>query len=111
MLYILIICLGVCMFGPALVSAVGALLSGVFFVVAIVLTAPAVLLVAHRDMKESDRIYDEMQDALEKGAEYRAIILKEQLDESERRVRQKIQAVYIVMILVLTALLIYATVS
>ena len=67
LLYIIILIIALYMFGPALVSAVGALLSGVFFVVTIIITAPAVLLVAHRNMKTSDRIYDEMQDAKSRG--------------------------------------------
>ena len=67
LLYIIILIIALYMFGPALVSAVGALLSGVFFVVTIVFTAPAVLFVAHRDMKESDRLYAELQEAKRRG--------------------------------------------
>lgn len=110
-LYILIICLGVYMFGPLLVSAVGAFFSGVIFVAFLVLTAPLIHLVARKDMKESDRLYDQIQAAKEKGDIYKSLVLEEKLAESENRVADKIRAVCIFMIIILAVLIVFAIVG
>lgn len=110
-LYILILCLGVYMFGPLLVSAVGIFFSGVIFVAFLVLTAPLIHLVARKDMKESDRLYDQIQEAKEKGELYKSLVLEEKLAESENRVADKIRAVCIFMIVILAVLIVFAIVG
>lgn len=107
-LYILILCLGVYMFGPLLVSAVGIFFSGVIFVAFLVLTAPLIHLVARKDMKESDRLYEEIEAEKEKGETYRLLCLKEKLEESERRVADKVRAVSSVMLILLIVLVFLA---
>lgn len=110
-LYILILCLGVYMFGPLLVSAVGAFFSGVIFVAFLIITAPMIHLVARKDMTESDRLYNELQAAEEKGEVYKSLVLKEKLAESEARVANKIRGVCLFMVVVLAVLIVFAIVG
>ena len=62
-------------------------------------------------MKESDRLYDQIQEAREKGELYKSLVLEEKLAESENRVANKIRAVCIVMIVILAVLIVFAIVG
>lgn len=108
LLYILIIALAAYMFGPLLVSSIGIFFTGLIFVAVLILTAPIIFLVARSDMKESDRLYEEIEAEKEKGETYRLLCLKEKFEESERRVADKVRAVSSVMLILLIVLVFLA---
>lgn len=96
--YIIIIVMGVTLFWPTVSAAIGTLFTSIIFIGILIITAPFVLLIARKDMRRSDELYEQMKGLDEYS--YKYLCLKEQLDRSEEEVAKKTQFVFLFLTLI-----------
>lgn len=108
--YIIALIIIIVMFGPALVAAIGSFLSTVLFVVALVVTAPAVLLLAGKDIKERDAIRDNLDEARKRYDYTRIEMYERHLKDAEERVNDKINVIFLFFIIIVFGLSIFLSI-
>ena len=96
--YIIIFILGVILFWPIVSAAIGTLFTNLIFIGVLIITAPFILLIARKDMRRSDELYEQMK-GLDKYS-YKYLCLKEQFDKSEEEIAKKTQLVFLYLTLI-----------
>ena len=98
---------------PYMTAAMGTLLSTAIYVTLLIIMTPLVLLFNRSIMRQSDRLYEQMKGLEMKGKKdtYEYISLEKQLEDSEAKLAQRCQSMFLILLLVVLILFLFKIVQ
>ena len=99
---IIILILGIVMFGPSLCAAIGTLYTTILFLLLLLIMSPFVLIFNRSNMRRSDELYEQMKALEMNGGKYSNEYehLEKQFKESEAEVKQRTQSIFLIFLII-----------
>ena len=99
---IIILILGIVMFGPSLCAAIGTFYTTIVFFMLLVIMSPFVLIFNRSSMRRSDELYEQLKALEMNGGKYSNEYerLEKQFKESEAEVKQRTQSIFLIFLII-----------
>ena len=99
---IIILILGIVMFGPSLCAAIGTLYTTILFLLLLLIMSPFILIFNRSNMRRSDELYEQLKALEMNGLKYsdKYESLEKQFKESEAEVKQRTQSIFLILLII-----------